>query len=204
MRDHIYLFNHRDNFEVPDMPTFSKYWLAVCLLLSYFVILPFAQADAYLISPEDELEISVWKEVDLQKQVLVRPDGKLSFPLVGHIQAAGKTPEEVEQEITKRLEKYIPSPVVTVTLMKVAGNKIYVIGKVSKPGGYNVGGYVDVMQALSLAGGLATYASANSIKVLRRENGKQISLPFKYSQVEDGENLQQNIQLKSGDVVVVP
>lgn len=186
------------------MPTSSKYLLAICLLLSYFLFLPFSQASSYLISPADELDISVWKEVDLQKQVLIRPDGKLSFPLVGHIQAAGKTPEEVEQTITEKLKKYIPNPVVTVTLMKVAGNKIYVIGKVAKPGEYNVGGYVNVMQAISLAGGLSTYASTNSIKILRLENGKQIAVPFKYSQVEDGDNLEQNIQLKTGDVVIVP
>jgi len=191
-------------FKVYDMHTYSKYWLTACLLLSYFIFLPFSQAGNYLISPADELDISVWKEVDLQKQVLVRPDGKLSFPLVGHIQAAGKTPEEVEQKITERLKKYIPNPVVTVTLIKVAGNKIYVIGKVDKPGEYNVGGYVNVMQAISLAGGLTTYASTNNIKILRLENGKQIALPFKYSQVEDGDNLEQNIQLKTGDVVIVP
>jgi len=157
----------------------------------------------YLLAPEDILEISVWKEEGLQREVLVRPDGRLSFPLVGHVQAAGRTPEQVQQEIAERLKSFISDPVVTVAVLRVTGNKIYVIGKVAKPGEYVVGRYVDVLQALSLAGGLTPFAAENNINILRREDGKQVIFPFKYSEVADGEELQQNIILKSGDVVIV-
>ncbi len=160
--------------------------------------------DGYQIGPEDVLEISVWKEADLKKEVLVRPDGGISFPLIGEIHAMGKTEGQLQKEITERLNKFIPDPVVSVSIMKVAGNKIYVIGKVNKPGDYTTGRYVDVLQALSMAGGLTPFAAENSIKVLRKEGGKESVFRFRYSQVKNGENLQQNIQLKGGDVVVVP
>ena len=158
----------------------------------------------YQIGPEDVLEISVWKEEGLKKEVLVRPDGGLSFPLIGEVQAVGKTTGQIQKEITDRLEKFIPDPVVSVSLLKVVGNKIYVIGKVARPGEFPAGRYVDVLQALSMAGGLTPFASENNIKVLRKENGKDVVMPFRYSQVQKGENLDQNIMLKSGDVVVVP
>jgi polysaccharide export outer membrane protein len=158
----------------------------------------------YAVGPEDVLEISVWKEEALKKEVLVRPDGGISFPLVGDIQATGKTAYQIQQEVVQRLEKFIPDPVVSVAILKVAGNKIYVIGKVNKPGEYVAGRYVDVLQALSMAGGLTPFAAENSIKVLRKENGKDLVFPFRYSQVKRGDNLDQNILLKGGDVVVVP
>ncbi|MGH8605275.1 MAG: polysaccharide biosynthesis/export family protein, partial [Gammaproteobacteria bacterium] len=120
----------------------------------------------YRIGPEDTLEISVWREEDLQRQVLVRPDGKISFPLAGDIQAAGRTTEQVQQDISQRLQRYIPEPVVTVTVVTIGG-KIYVIGQVNNPGAYVIGRYVDVLQALTLAGGLTPFASENNIKVLR-------------------------------------
>jgi polysaccharide biosynthesis/export protein len=158
----------------------------------------------YLIGPEDVLEISVWKEEGLEREVLVRPDGKISFPLAGDVQAAGRTPEEVQAEITERIKRYIPDPVVTVTVKTIGGNKIYVIGEVRNPGSYVIGRYVDVIQALTLAGGLTPFASENSIKVLRREGTKEIVVPFEYAQVKKGRKLEQNIFLKGGDVVVVP
>ncbi|TCV83418.1 polysaccharide biosynthesis/export family protein [Sulfurirhabdus autotrophica] len=158
----------------------------------------------YQIGPEDVLSISVWKEEGLKAEVLVRPDGGLSFPLVGEVQAQGKTTEQIQKEITARLEKFIPDPVVSVSVLKVVGNKIYVIGKVNKPGEYPAGRYVDVLQALSMAGGLTPFAAENDIKVLRKENGKDLVLPFRYSQVQKGQELDQNIMLQSGDVVVVP
>lgn len=164
-----------------------------------------AAADqAYRVGPEDVLEVSVWKEVDLKKDVLVRPDGGLSFPLVGDVQAAGKSIADIRQEIGKRLEKYIPDPVVSVAINKVASQRIYVIGKVNKPGDFPVGRSVDVLQALSMAGGLTPFAATNDIKIVRREGGRSITLPFQYAQVERGQRLEQNIQLLPGDVVVVP
>lgn len=159
----------------------------------------------YLLQPEDVLEISVWKEEDLQSQVVVRPDGKLSFPLVGHIQAAGRTPEELEAEVVKRLNQYVPDSVVTVSVIQVKGNKVYVIGKVARPGEYPAGSYIDVMQALSKAGGPTPFAAVNDIKILRRnKEGKESAIPFRYSDIESGKNLEQNVLLESGDVVVVP
>ena len=163
----------------------------------------------YEIGPEDLLEISVWKEKDLQREVLVRPDGWLTFPLVGNIRAKGRTALDVQEEITHRLRKYIPDPVVTVSVKKVAGYKVYVIGKVNKPGEYVVGRYVDVLQALTLAGGLTPFAAEGDIRVLRKQEAedgtvKEIVIPFDYADVKKGRGLQQNIFLKSGDVVVVP
>ncbi len=158
----------------------------------------------YLIGPEDVLEISVWKEEGLKKEVLVRPDGGISFPLAGDMQAAGKSARQLQQEIAQRLAKFMSDPVVSVAVLKIVGNKIYVIGRVNKPGEYAPGRYVDVLQALSMAGGLTPFAAENDIKVLRKESGKDLVFPFRYSQVKAGENLDQNITLKGGDVVVVP
>lgn len=158
----------------------------------------------YLIGPEDILEISVWKEEGLEREVLVRPDGKLSFPLAGDVQAAGRTPEQVQKEISERIQRYIPDPVVTVTVKTIGGNKIYVIGEVKEPGAYVIGRYVDVIQALTLAGGLTPFAKENDIKVLRREGARDIVLNFEYAKVKKGRKLEQNIFLRGGDVVVVP
>jgi polysaccharide export outer membrane protein len=160
--------------------------------------------DVYQIQAGDVLDVSVWQEEDLQKQVLVRPDGGMSFPLAGDMQAAGKSVADLQKLITERLKKYIPDPVVTVSALKLDGNKIYVIGRVNKPGEFPANRYVDVVQALSMAGGMTPYASDNKIIVLRRENGKERSIPFRYGDIEKGENLEQNIVLQSGDVVVVP
>ena len=160
--------------------------------------------ETYKIQPGDILDISVWEEENLQKQVLVRPDGGMSFPLAGNIEAAGQSVTELQERITERLKKFIPDPVVTVSIMKLDGNKVYVIGKVARPGEFPVTRYVDVVQALSMAGGMTPYAADNKITVLRRENGKQRSIPFRYGDIEKGEDLEQNIILQSGDVVVVP
>lgn len=159
---------------------------------------------AFRIGAEDVLEISVWKEEGLKKEVLVRPDGGLSFPLVGELQAAGRSVEEVRGEIARRLEKFIPDPVVSVLVLRVASNKIFVIGRVLKPGEFAAGRYVDVLQALSMAGGLTTFADEKDIKVLRRENGTQKLFRFDFKAVSRGEKLEQNILLQGGDVVVVP
>lgn len=158
----------------------------------------------YRVGPEDVLEVSVWKEEGLKKELLVRPDGGASYPLIGEVQAAGKTVLEIREEIGKRLEKFIPDPVVSVAILKVGSHRVYVIGKVQKPGDFPVGRYIDVLQALSMAGGLTPFADANAIRVMRRENGKQVLLPFEYNRVVRGDKLDQNIQLRAGDVVVVP
>jgi polysaccharide export outer membrane protein len=158
----------------------------------------------YKVGPEDVLEVTVWKEEGLKKELLVRPDGGASYPLIGEVSAAGKTVLELREEIGKRLEKFIPDPVVSVAILKVGSHRVYVIGKVQKPGDFPVGRYIDVLQALSMAGGLTPFADANEIRVMRREGDKQVILPFEYTRVVRGQKLEQNIQLRAGDVVVVP
>jgi polysaccharide export outer membrane protein len=134
----------------------------------------------------------------------VRPDGGLSFPLVGDVAASGKTVTALREEFTERLKRYVPSPVVTVAVKQINGNHIYVVGKVQRPGEFPFGRPLDVMQALSLAGGATPFASVNDIVILHRENGQQRAIRFHYSDVARGKNLAQNIQLQSGDIVVVP
>jgi polysaccharide export outer membrane protein len=160
---------------------------------------------AYTIKPGDTLMVSVWKEPDLQGPVLVRPDGAISFPLAGQLDARNKTVQELQQELTTKLKKFISDPVVTVSIQDIKGNKVYVIGQVQKPGDFVVNPRVDVMQALSMAGGTTPFAALGDIMILRRnEAGQQEALPFKYTDVVRGKNLQQNIMLQAGDVVVVP
>jgi polysaccharide export outer membrane protein len=166
---------------------------------------PIANVDNYRIGPEDVLEISVWKEDDLQKQALVRPDGRLSFPLIGEIDAAGKSVRQVTEEITEQLTNYLSNPVVSVGVLSVSSNKIYVIGKVNQPGEFASGRYINVMQALTKAGGLNPYAKSGEILILRSDTaGATTSIPFDYERVIAGKDLEQNIRLQNGDVVVVP
>ena len=162
------------------------------------------EMEPYRIQPGDVLSISVWREEDLQRDVLVRPDGGLSFPLAGEQQAAGRTVEELRLAIEERLSRFIPEPVITIAVQAIGGNRIYVIGKVNRPGEYPFSRPLDVMQALSLAGGTNPFASVNDILVLRREGGRQTAIPFRYSDVERGRDLDQNALLRSGDTVVVP
>jgi len=163
-----------------------------------------AATDEYRVQPGDVLQIAVWKETDLQAEVLVRPDGGLSFPLVGDIAARGKTIAGLRAELTDRLKRFIPNPVVSVATKMLGGNRIYVIGKVQRPGEFPLVRPVDVMQALSLAGGTTSFASLNDIVILHRENGQLKAIPFRYGEVERGRELAQNIILRSGDTVVVP
>ncbi len=186
----------------------SAILLVLCGTGAAFAQNPIGSADgpggAYQIGPEDVLEVSVWKEKDLQREVLVRPDGWFTFPLIGNIQATGKTAQQLQTEITQRLRKYIPDPVVTITVKKIQGHRVFVIGKVGKPGEYVVGHYVDVLQALTLAGGLTPFAKESQIRIVRKQGGKEEVIPFNYAEVKKGRRLEQNIPLKTGDVVVVP
>jgi polysaccharide export outer membrane protein len=163
-----------------------------------------AADSGYSLGPEDVLLISVWKDDHLTREVVVRPDGMISFPLVGDVAAEGRTVEDLRGELVKRLTKYIPNANVTVAVIKVLSYKVYVVGRVTKPGEYLVGHYTDVLQALSLAGGLTPFAAENDIKVIRRVMGQQWVFPFRYSDVRKGIDLEQNILLRRGDVVMVP
>jgi len=158
----------------------------------------------YRIGPEDVLHISVWKEEDLDRKVLVRPDGGISFPLAGDIQVSGRTPIEVQDEIKSRLARYVPDAEVTVAVDKISGYTVFVLGEVNKPGQFTLGRYVDVVQALTLAGGTTPYASERNIQILRRQDGREVTYRFDFRDIERGRQLEQNIILQSGDVVVVP
>ena len=165
---------------------------------------PSGVLEPYRVQPGDLLTVSVWKEEALQGEALVRPDGGLSFPLVGDISATGKSVAELTQEFTTRLERYIPSPVVTILVKQINGNHVYVVGKVNHPGEFPFSRPVDVMQALALAGGTTPYAALNDIVILRRENALLSAIRFRYGDVERGRALDQDVLLRSGDTVVVP
>ena len=161
--------------------------------------------DVYRLNPGDRLEITVWEEKELKQEVVVLPDGTISFPLAGRVAAAGKTTEDLVSILRERLSKFIPDSEINVRLLAAEGNLIYVTGEVAHPGQFVMKGPTDVMQALSMAGGLTAFAKKNSIIVLRREtDGRTRSLPFEYGDVEDGENIESNILLQSGDTIVAP
>ena len=159
---------------------------------------------SYRLGAEDVMLVSVWKDEQLTREVVVRPDGAFSFPLVGDVQAEDRTVEEIRADLVKRLTKYIPNPNVSVAVMKVLSYKVYVVGRVTKPGEYLIGHYTDVLQALSLAGGLTPFAAENDIKVIRRLKGQQQVFLFRYGDLRKGQDLEQNILLQRGDVVMVP
>jgi len=160
--------------------------------------------NTYLLGSEDTIEVSVWKEPELTKQMVVRPDGKISYPLLGDLQAAGRTVKQLQTEIQKRLEKYVTDVNVTVILVRAQYYKIYVTGKVNKPGEFPVGQAPTVMQAIAMAGGLTPFASPRKIIILRKVAGKDEVFSFDYKAVSRGNNLEQDRALVPGDVVVVP
>jgi polysaccharide export outer membrane protein len=160
--------------------------------------------EPYRLNPGDVLQISVWNEESLQQQVLVLPDGTISFPLVGIVKVAGRTPEQVQGELKQKLSRLIPDPEINLTVQAVDGNSIFIIGKVNRPGQFPMTSPTDVVQALSLAGGFTTYAKSDSIQILRRSGNKQQIFRFDYTKIADGKALETNILLKSGDTIVVP
>lgn len=158
----------------------------------------------YQVNPGDILDISIWKEQDLQKQVMVRPDGFFSFPLAGDIQAEGRSVETIRTDLASRIAKYIPDPVVSLAVVEPRGSRVYVIGQVNRPGEFPITRYVDVVQALSMAGGTTPFAQLDNIKILRRDGTTQQAIPFAYGDIAGGKRLQQNIVLQPGDTVLVP
>ena len=190
--------------------------LLLTLALLFGVAAPTGMASAetadsgYRINGGDLLHISVYGEQNLNQDVAVQPDGGIAFPLVGNIDARGMTLKELQTRIADSLRQseYFPNLTdneVTVSMLKASGNSVSVVGQVKTPGTFVFDTQLDVMQALSLAGGLTPFASKSTIKVLRRDDtGKQAAILFDYSEVEDGEQLEKNILLRGGDVVVVP
>ena len=157
----------------------------------------------YVIGADDNLHISVWKEADLTTSLPVRPDGKISLPLLNDVQAAGLTPMQLAESITEKLKKYIADPRVTVVVTAMNSRRIYVLGEVLHTGAVPLLPNMTVLQALATAG-FTQFANLKGIYVLRTENGKQVKLPFNYKQVVKGADPRQNIALKPGDTVVVP
>ncbi len=164
-----------------------------------------AGGPGYQLRPGDIVAVSVWQEPGLEQLVLVRPDGGVSFPLAGDLRAEGSTVEQLAGNIRAKLTRFIPDPVVTVTLQEIPGSRIFVLGRVNKPGDFPIiSRDVTVMQALSMAGGLTPFAKEREIRVLRQVDGKERAFPFDYRRALRGEGAEQEIRLQPGDVVVVP
>jgi polysaccharide biosynthesis/export protein len=164
-----------------------------------------ATADAeYKIGPQDVLRIDVWKEPELSRDTPVRPDGKISLPLLNDVQAAGLTAMQLASVINIGLRKYITNPQVTVSVTQINSRRVYVTGEVTRPGTFPLLPGMTVLQALTTSGGFTPFARVKSIYVLRTENGKQVKHPFNYKQAVNGKRPEENILLEPGDVIVVP
>jgi polysaccharide export outer membrane protein len=226
-RNRIGLFGARKNVEKARI-------FAICLACSAVSIEAFAQASApvtkqplpaaaqpagaaapvvpagvtlpsgYVIGPEDQLSIVYWREKDLSADVVVRPDGLISLPLLNDVNANGLTPEQLRVAITQGASKFIEEPTVSVVVKAINSRRVFITGQVAKPGPFPLGGPTTVLQLISIAGGIAEYAKKSEILVIRNENGKQTTFPFNYDQVMKRKNLTQNIELKPGDTVIVP
>ncbi len=159
----------------------------------------------YTIGPDDVLGVLFWREKDLSvEQVTVRPDGMITLPLVNDIKAAGLTPEQLRDEVMKAANRFVEDPNATIVVRQINSRRFYVTGQVGKPGTYALLSNTTILQALALAGGLAEYAKGNDIVLMRTENGKTKTFPFRYKDVIKGKNLEQNIELRPGDTLVVP
>lgn len=161
-------------------------------------------SESYIIGPGDVLDIALWRDDALIRQVVVLSDGNISFPLIGEAPAAGKTIAELKKDIADKLVDYVPDPVVSIEVKQSNSMIIYVTGRVNAPNRFTVNANITVLQGLSLAGGPNPFAKRNKIKIIRQEGDKNKVFFFKYDEVVDGENLDQNIPLKRGDVIVVP
>jgi polysaccharide export outer membrane protein len=190
------------------MPTVTRrIWAA--LLFASWLLNPVraevpVQAEGYRLQPGDVIHVAVWKEEDLKLDAVVGPDGGISMPLIGDVKAAGLTVGMLREELTKRFAEYIPDVSLSVYIRQLLGYKVYVMGKVNHPGEFVLNQDVDVIQALSKAGGLTPYAARDEIRIIRRSGDRQQVFPFQYKEVEKGRQLEQNIILKSGDIILVP
>ncbi len=188
------------------MPYLFKilFGLSLLLGLSGSAAAATAQDSSFTIEPGDVLQITVWKEDGLDRETLILPDGTFTFPLVGTLKAQGATPQGLQTIIKKSLAPFIPDASVTVTVKAPLGHTVNVLGQVVKPGELIMQGRMSVMQALSQAGGLTPYADEGDIIVLRRENGEKKSIDYPYDDIVQGDDLEKDIDLKPGDVIVVP
>ena len=157
-----------------------------------------------MIGPDDVLTVVFWRDKDMTTDVSVRPDGKISLPLLNDVQAAGLTPDQLREQITTAAAKFVEDPTVTVVVKEIKSRKVFITGQVGKPGPYLLSGPTTVLQLIAMAGGVLEYADSKNITVMRVENGHQLSLQFNYKDVTHRKNLKQNIELKPGDTVIVP
>lgn len=167
-------------------------------------VTPATTDPSYVIGPEDVLDINVWKEPDMTRVVPVRPDGKISLPLINDVQAAGSTPQQLADAVKEKLHKFLTDPQVTVIVTAINSQRVFVVGEVLRAGAFPLIPGMTVLQALASAGGFTTFADVKKIHVMRLVNGKHTELPFNYREVLKGDNPDQNIKLQPGDTVVVP
>ncbi len=158
----------------------------------------------YVIGPQDVVRIDVWKETEISRTIPVRPDGKISLPLLNDLQAAGLTALQLSKSIHDGLTKFLTNPEVTVTVTEINSRRVYISGEVARAGAFPLLPNMTVLQALSTAGGFTQFAKTKNIYVLRTDAGKQVKLPFNYKEVVKGKNQEQNMLLQPGDVIVVP
>lgn len=184
----------------------------VCLLLSFCVV-SVTEADnkkssvnskSYLLGSEDVIEVLVWKEDAFSRVVIIRPDGKISLPVIGDVQAAGMATEELTEKITEKLKGFIDNPTVTVIVAQINSMKIYIQGEVARPGVYQLKSNTTVIQAISLAGGFSEWAKKNKIVIVRELNGKSSRIPVNYEKIIWGKDISQSLILERGDTIIVP
>ncbi|MBN2687573.1 MAG: polysaccharide export protein [Deltaproteobacteria bacterium] len=178
--------------------------LVILIICSGGAVNAFAGENRYTIGPGDVIEISVWKDESLTKQIVVPPDGVIAFPLIGDIDVTELTVPQLREIVSKKVKDFVTDATATAMLISANSMNAYVVGKVNKPGQFSITMDTNVMQILGMAGDLTAFASPDDIIILREEKGKAITIPFDYDEVKKGENLSQNIKLKRGDVVVVP
>jgi polysaccharide export outer membrane protein len=166
--------------------------------------IPATTDPSYVIGPEDVLDINVWKEPDVSRVVPVRPDGRISLPLINDVQAAGLSPQQLAGSVSEKLKKYLNGPQVTVIVTAINSQRVFVVGEVLRAGAFPMLPGMTVLQALSSAGGFTTFADVKKIHVVRLLNGKQVEIPFNYREVLKGDNSGQNVKLEPGDTIVVP
>lgn len=162
------------------------------------------KSDIYKLRPGDAIMISVWREDTLQRQLVVLPDGSITFPLIGRVEVSGLSTPEVEQKITVKLKVYIPEPNVSVGIVGIEGNRAYVTGKVLRAGSFIINGPITVLQAISIVGGFDRFADQDGIKVIRNNPEGQVVMSVKYKEIISGKDMSTNFLLKAGDTLVVP
>ena len=166
--------------------------------------IPPSESKQYILGPEDVIEVLVWKENDLSKTVTIRPDGKVSLPLIGDIQAAGLTTENLKEKIKKRLKEFIDNPTVSVIVTQINSMRIFIQGEVTTPGVYQLRNYTTFLQAISLAGGFNEWAKTKRIVIIREVEGVRWRIPVDYEKIISGKDIDQNIILERGDTIIVP